>query len=282
MEQTEIRTNSSQAVTGNEPLQQGEVDTLKKSFDKDGYFIVRNVVSPQKLTDLHRQIVEEFDRAKQSGELFSGGGLMSGHLNCFPGAGSRFVYDALEERGIIDLIRQVEPTASRLPNVGCNYNLPHSVTQHYHTDRPFTKHFMIANVAVVDTVVENGATEVIPGTHHKYYKYWRFVVERPYRNSIRVPLKQGDVMVRTSNVWHRGMPNLTSVARPMLAYTWEDGGSEQIDPWAVEGGKITFRPNWFRPTRLGRIRERVFVGLPITYSAYRFVTSLYSNKGYSS
>jgi len=256
------------------------MDTLKKSFANDGYFVVRDVVPRDKLSDLHQRIVAEFDQAKQSGTLFSGGGLMSGHLNCFPGEGSRFVYDALKERGIIGLIQEIQPGADRLPNVGCNFNLPHSVTQHYHADREFTREFMIANIAVVDTVVENGAIEIIPGSHKTFYKYWRFALERPYRNSIRVPMRQGDVMVRTSNVWHRGMPNLTSVARPMLALTWEDGGSVHDDPFKVEEGKITFRPNWFAPTRLGRLRERLFVKVPISYSAFRFVRSLYGNKGY--
>jgi ectoine hydroxylase-related dioxygenase (phytanoyl-CoA dioxygenase family) len=272
--------DAAQAVESNKTLAPTAIEALKKSFADDGFFIVRNVVSRAQLTDLQTQLVTEFDRAKQSGTLFSGGGLMSGHLNCFPGAGARFVYDTLKERGIIDLIRDLEPKATRMPYVGCNFNLPHSVTQHYHTDRNFTNPFMIANVAVVDTVVENGATEVIPGSHHRYYKYWQFAVQRPYRNSIRVPLAQGDIMVRTSNVWHRGMPNLTSVPRPMLALTWEDGGNPQEDPFAAENGKITFRPNWFSPTRLGRIRERIFVSVPVSYSAYRFVTSLYSNKGY--
>ena len=197
-----------------------EREALKQSFDKDGFFVIKNVVSPEKLAELHRSINAEFDNAKQSGTLFSGGGLMSGHLNCFPGEGARFVYEALCARGIIDLIKEIHPQANRLPNVGCNYNLAHSVTQHYHADRDFTKAFMIANIAVVDTVIENGAIEVIPGTHKKFYKYWRFVMERPARNSIRVPMKCGDVLVRTSNVWHRGMPNLTSVARPMLAMSW--------------------------------------------------------------
>ncbi len=260
-----------------QPLTQSEREALKKSFAEDGYFIIRNVVSPEKLSELHQSLIEEFDRAKQSGELFSGGGLMSGHLNCSPGEGARFVYEALRDRGIIDLIREIEPQASRMPNVGCNFNLPHSVTQHYHADRNFTNHFMIANVAVVDTVIENGATELIPGTHKKFYPYWRFVMERPTRNSIRVPMKRGDIMVRTSNVWHRGMPNQTSVARPMLALTWEDGGSAHDDPF---GGTIQFRPNWFQPTRLGRLRERMFVKVPLSYSAVRFVMSLSGKKGY--
>jgi len=261
-------------------LSPGERETLKKSFTDNGYFIVKNVVSSEKLADLHQRLLATFDQTKQAGTLFSGGGLMSGHLNCFPGEGSRFVYEALQERGIIDLIREIDPAATRLPNVGCNFNLPNSVTQHYHADRDFTKAFMIANVAVVDTGLENGAIEIAPGTHHKFYKYWRFALERPHRKSMRLPMKQGDVLVRTSNVWHRGMPNRTMVARPMLALTWEDGGSQREDPFGVEDGNITFRPNWFRPTRLGRLRERVFVTVPSSYSAYRIVTSLVGSKGY--
>lgn len=262
------------------PLTVDEMRDLKNGFADAGYLVIPNVVPQDKLATLHNSIVNSFETAKQSGVLFSGGGLMSGHLNCFPGEESRFVYEALQQRGVIDLIKQIEPEAIRMPNVGCNFNLPHSVTQHYHADRDFTKAFIIANVAVVDTGIENGAIELIPGSHKKFFKYWRFALEKPKLNCIRVPMKRGDVLVRTSNVWHRGMPNLTSVARPMLALTWEDGGSTHEDPFAVEEGQIRFRPNWFKPTKLGRLRERTFVTIPISYSAYRFITSLYGNKGY--
>jgi ectoine hydroxylase-related dioxygenase (phytanoyl-CoA dioxygenase family) len=257
-----------------------DVETLKEAFAKDGYLIFRDVVSKEQLSALRGRIAEEFDRAKQSGRLFSGGGLISGHLNCFPGEGSRFAYEALEKHGIIDLIKVIFPKAVRLPNVGCNFNLPGSVTQHYHADRNFLDDFLIANVAVVDTDLANGAIDVIPGTHKKFYKFWRFAVERTARGSVRIPMKQGDVLVRTSNVWHRGMPNRTATARPMIAFTWEDGGSTREDPFTVEDGKIVFRQNWYKPTALGRLRERTFVTAPITYSAYRFVGSLFGTKGY--
>jgi hypothetical protein len=257
-----------------------DLETLKHAFAEDGYFIVRDVVSLERLSQLRTRILEEFEGAKQAGRLFSGGGLISGHLNCFPGEESRFAYDALQGHGIIDLIRSIFPKAVRLPNVGCNLNLPNSVAQHYHVDRNFTNDFIIANVAVVDTDLENGAIDLVPGTHKKFYKFWRFAIERPHRASKRVPMKQGDVLVRTSNVWHRGMPNRTAVARPMLAFTWEDGGSTRDDPFKVDDGKIVFRQNWYRPNFLGRLRERTFVTAPITYSAYRFVGSLFGTKGY--
>lgn len=150
-------------ASDNAPLSTSQIEALTSSFVNDGYFVIPNVVSADRLRDLHERLVDQFDKAKQSGGLFSGGGLMSGHLNCFPGSESRFVYDTLRERGIIDLIQSLHPRANRMPNVGCNFNLPGSATQHYHTDREFTREFMIANIAVVDTVEENGAIELIPG-----------------------------------------------------------------------------------------------------------------------
>jgi ectoine hydroxylase-related dioxygenase (phytanoyl-CoA dioxygenase family) len=258
----------------------GNLEQLKQTFERDGYLVFRNVVSAERLSSLHRQLSQSFEEAKRSGQLFSGGGTISGHLNCFPGEASRFAYEALESHGIVELVKSLFPKATRMPNVGCNFNLPHSVAQHYHADRNFLDHFMIANVAVVDTTIANGAIDIIPGSHRKFYKYWRFILERVARGSTRIEMKQGDVLIRTSNLWHRGMPNVTDAPRPMVAFTWEDGGSAQPDPFKAEGGKIAFRQNWYRPTRLGRLRERTFVAAPITYSAYRFVTSLYGTKGY--
>jgi ectoine hydroxylase-related dioxygenase (phytanoyl-CoA dioxygenase family) len=258
-----------------------DMDAIRKAFTEDGYVVFKNVVSKERLSQLRDRLQQEFDSAKSSGRLFSGGGLISGHLNCFPGEESRFAYDALVQAGIIDVVKALFPKATRLPNVGCNFNLPNSVAQHYHMDRNFLDYFLIANVAVVDTDLTNGAIDLVPGTHKKFYKFWRFAVERPHRANKRLCMSQGDVLVRTSNVWHRGMPNHTAVARPMLAFTWEDGGTTQGDPFTQEGGKIVFRQNWYRPNFAGRLRERTFVAAPITYSAYRFVGSLLDgSKGY--
>jgi hypothetical protein len=255
-------------------LDETEKERARQEYASNGYFILRNVISPEPLAELHKSLSREFDQAWKSGALFSGGGLLSGHLNCFPGAGARFAYDGLQESGIVDFLRELHPRVSRMPNVGCNFNLPGSHTQHWHTDRPFTRDFMIANVAVVDTTTENGATDVIPGTHKRFYKYTRFVLERVARRSARVPLRRGDVLIRSSNVWHRGMTNHTSAARPMLAFTWEDGGSTDADPFSANGGQPRFLPNWFRPNLIGRMRERLFVKVPFTYAALRFTRSL--------
>jgi hypothetical protein len=264
---------------GHGRLTANEREALQRAFAEDGYFVVRGVVSREKLTRLHSHLMEEFESAKRSGSLISGGGSLAGHLNCYPGEGARFAYEALEERGIIDLIKSIYTRRFNGPHVGCNFNLPNSVEQHYHTDSSFLETFFIANVAVVDTDLVNGAIDVAPGTHKKFYKYWRFVLEKPARK--RLPLNQGDVLVRISTLWHRGMPNRASVARPMLAFTFGENRPEYPDPFGANDGKVVFYANWYRPTRLGRLRERSYVVAPFTYSTYRFVRSLFGSKGYA-
>ena len=48
--------------------------------------------------------------------------------------------------------------------------------QHYHSDGLYMEEFLICNVAVVDTDLENGAIDVLPGTNREFYKFWRYAV----------------------------------------------------------------------------------------------------------
>jgi len=246
---------------------------LRESFARNGYLLFEQLVPEDRLAALNDALLGTFERERAEGRLFNGGGLLSGHLNCFPGAESRFVYEALEQRGVIDLVKAYWPKATRRPNVGCNLNLPGSHPQNRHIDGYAAEQFPIVNIATVDTDVGNGAMEVLPGTHRRAYKYWQFVLERP--RPLRPALKRGDVIVRTSMLWHRGMPNLSRRPRPMLALTWEDGGSTLEDPYAANEGRISFFPNRYQPTRLGRLRERAFIAAPSIPSAYRFVRSFF-------
>lgn len=261
------------------PIPKNQLEAYEEAFAKDGYVVLRNVVSKDKLATFRQQLMAEFERAKASGELFAGGGNISGHLNCFPGEESRVVYDELEAYGVFDLVRRVY-SGKMAPRMGLNLNLPKSVAQHYHMDGNFSEDFVIVNVAVVDTDLVNGAIDVLPGTHKRFYKFWRYAMERLYETTTRLPLSQGDVLVRTSRLWHRGMPNNSQAPRPMLAVTIGETCAPAGDPFQTHGGKIRFEPNWYKTDLLGRLRERTFVTAPITYSAYRFVRSLYGNKGY--
>jgi len=258
-----------------------DLETFGTTFAEQGYLVLRDVVPKAELRELKQRIFDEFETTKRSGQLFAGGGQISGHLNCFPGETSRFAYDALVDRGVVDVIQSLYPKQMPM-RVSCNLNLPGSGAQHYHMDGVFVEDFMIANVAVVDTDLVNGAIDVLPGTHRRFYEFWRYALERRYRLTTRLPLKQGDVLVRTSRLWHRGMPNRSPTPRPMLAFTFGEKVAPTSDPFLFNEGKIRFDWNWFTPTRLGRLRERTFVTVPLSYSAYRFARSLVGKKGYDS
>ena len=249
-----------------------QFEALARSFAQDGYVMLPKLVDKAALQRHREELLAEFERARSAGELFSGGGMVSGHLNCFPGTVSRFVYRTLSDHGVIDLVRRLMPQAVRLPNVGCNINLPGSSAQNVHIDGYASTAFMIVNVAPMDIDLVNGAMELSPGTHLYDYKYWEYVVAR--RRAIRVPMQTGDVLIRSSALWHRGMPNRSKAIRPMLGLTWEEGGSNLADPYAAHDGKIRFFPNRYTPDFAGMLRERAFATLPALGSGYRFVRSI--------
>jgi hypothetical protein len=247
-------------------------DSLRTSFAQEGYLKFDAVLPRTLLAQLSQRITDEFDQQQAQGRLFSGGGTVSGHLNCFPGTESRFVHDLLQQSGIIEIVRDLSSAALRLPNIGCNLNLPGSAPQNDHVDGYASQPFLVVNVAAVDTNLDNGAMEILRGTHRADSKYWQLLLARPQR--VRLPMRQGDVLIRSSTLWHRGMPNRTNKPRPMLAFTWEDGGSTREDPYRVYDGRITFLPNRYSTDLKSRIREHAFVALPALGTAYRAVRSL--------
>lgn len=258
-------------------LSTDQLAELREAIDRDGYVVLRGVVSPERLAELRSALISAYEQA----EKFKGGGAFSGHLNCFPGAGSRFVYDELAAAGIVDLVREMNPAWASRVRATMNFNLPGSVAQHYHMDGLYLEDFLVCNVAVVDTDLANGAIDVLPGTHRRFYKFWQYAVQRKYRLTTRLPMQAGDLLIRRSTLWHRGMPNTTQTPRPLMSITFGEASAPDGDPFAVNDGEIFFFPNWYSTSRLGRIRERVFVTAPITYSSYRFVRSLWGNKGYA-
>ncbi len=78
---------------------------------------------------------------------------------------------------------------------------------------------MVVNIPLIDFTLENGSTEVWPGTHLDPDD--RDLAERcAVRPSVRTNLRVGDLVVRDLRVWHRGMPNHTTAIRTMLALVY--------------------------------------------------------------
>ena len=85
---------------------------------------------------------------------------------------------------------------------------------------------LVVNVPVVDATPENGSTELWPGTHLDTTIVQGDDIKVPAETENRrrdecppvqpsVPV--GSVLIRDMRLWHRGMPNHTDQARPMIA-----------------------------------------------------------------
>ena len=257
-----------------------DVEEFRRALDEDGFVIFRDVVDQDKLAELDATLLEEFERAKTAGELFEGGGSLSGHLNCFPGEAAGSCGTSSRHTASSTSCGQVRPDIADSVRATLNFNLPGSVAQHYHMDGLYLKDFLICNIAVVDTDLVNGAIDVLPGTNREFYKFWRYALERKYRLTTRVPLPRATSSCASRPCGTAACRTRPATPRPMMAITFGEMEDTAGDPFMVNDGKIVFYPNWYKTSRLGQLRERTFVTAPITYSAYRFARSLYGNKGY--
>ena len=120
---------------------------------------------------------------------------------------------------------------------GCNTTIPGCGTQHIHRDSgqlfpelPFALPVstIVVNIPLVDFTVENGATEVWPGTHLivddtavRNTPYHVCTEERAATlPSFQLEMPAGSVVVRDMRCWHRAMPNRTQTIRHMLALVY--------------------------------------------------------------
>jgi ectoine hydroxylase-related dioxygenase (phytanoyl-CoA dioxygenase family) len=255
-----------------------DVDHLRRELDEHGFVVLRNVVSRPGLTALAEELSELYARS----DKFQGGGSVTGHLNCFPGRNARFIYDELKQAGVVDAILTIREGRRNDMRATMNYNLPGSVAQHYHMDGLFTEDFLVCNVAVVDTDLVNGAIDMVPGTNREFLPYWKWVTARHARGSTRIEAAAGDVLLRKSTTWHRGMPNRSATPRPMASLTFGEVSALGEDPYAQYDKDAYFYPNWYSTSRLGVLREKMYKAAPVTYAAYRFAKSLTGRRGYAS
>jgi hypothetical protein len=119
---------------------------------------------------------------------------------------------------------------------GCNTTFPGSEPQNVHRDCgqlfpelqiALPPALIVVNIALDEFTIENGATQVWPGSHHTVDRtseeidYLRVGVERAARYpSTQTHMPAGSVVVRDMRTWHRGMPNSTDKSRTMLSLVY--------------------------------------------------------------
>ena len=87
---------------------------------------------------------------------------------------------------------------------------------------------IVINIPLIDFTIENGATEIWPGSHLIFDD--SEVLNKPYNvcnderaaqlPSFQMVMPAGSVVVRDMRCWHRRMPNRTQTLRSMLALVY--------------------------------------------------------------
>lgn len=88
-------------------------------------------------------------------------------------------------------------------------------------------HQLVVNIPVVDMSEHNGSTEVWPGTHLDttmgsqmdtiQVPEWKIEQRRNISPPFQPTVIRGSVLIRDMRLWHAGMPNHSSLPRPMIA-----------------------------------------------------------------
>jgi ectoine hydroxylase-related dioxygenase (phytanoyl-CoA dioxygenase family) len=192
-------------------------------IEREGYTILEDAISK----DLVDRLVAEIDRLHA--EL-----SVQPANNIFEGDHTLRVYNLLARGKVFEEVPvhdRVLPIVERVLDVGCLVSslssitiLPGQTAQPMHVDdqlipipRPHLPLVCNSMWALTDFTIANGATRLVPRTHH--------AVEIPdpfgeHPNAITAEMKKGSVLVWNGGVWHGGGANQTDERRIGLAMNY--------------------------------------------------------------
>jgi len=215
-----------------------------EAIREDGYVVIEQVVDHAFLNVLKTRMDE--DSAKLiAAEKWGGAGRLRGHLQQGPPPFEPFMStDVVANPYAIQIAKEMLGAGFYCCFYNGNTNTPDSGVQPLHADgvhlwgeqdqpHPITQ--LIVNIFPQDTSDQNGATQIWPGSHLDM----RPVTDeteadrRSFSPPIQATMQKGDILVRDSRLWHRGVPNPSDQNRHMVAVVYNIG-------WMVRRRKLFF------------------------------------------
>ena len=248
-----------------------------EEYVAQGYLVLRGVIDPALCESFGQAVLEDYAGLAGHREVLAG--TLAGHLNFSMGPQGRELLALVEAAGIPALLEQLAGEPLALAQAAGNLNLPGSSHQNYHIDGAFERRSMIVNLCLTATGALNGATALVPGSHRSKLSYWQFRRLGRAAQAVSPELAPGDVLIRPSNLWHRGTPNRSAIPRPMAAFVWTppawlggyDAARELAQPLRFAGNKFY--------GRFARLKEVVAVRLPWLDEAVRLGRSWLGERG---
>jgi hypothetical protein len=232
----------------NQALTPEKVGAIVCEVRDQGYAVVSGLVSQESRELLLKAICSDARAIRARGEITpheQHTGI--GHLQLGLRRGHPFVREDLLFNSFVEqIVQAVLGEGAWLGFYNGNVNMPESEFQPLHFDRPFTwksetealecgeswpprTTTLSCSVALDDINLENGATEIYPGSHRETAVTQWVPGERPdahpellekWGPPCHMEMPAGSICFRDPRMWHRGVPNRTKQIRPMIALTY--------------------------------------------------------------
>jgi ectoine hydroxylase-related dioxygenase (phytanoyl-CoA dioxygenase family) len=207
-------------------INRSDTDERRQQLDTDGYVVIERAVDDDVLGRIRAELAPYLGEGAHRGR------------NDFEGYATNRVYALLAKApSVAELVEHPDVVAFLdellLPDCLLSANLainllPGETRQNLHTDdsfypvpRPRQAIGVSAIWAIDDFTADNGATQVIPGSHR-----WGTEVPEPEdARIVDVVMPAGSVVVFLGTLWHRGGANRSE--HPRLAIT-----PQYCEPWA--------------------------------------------------
>jgi hypothetical protein len=251
-----------------------------------GYTLLESCIDARYIDDATKELLAEYESARPM--PWRGGGKWFGHINYSPSPSSQIIREVASNSRIKEVLDSALGSDYKIIGFGGNVNLPGSRYQPAHKDGWLGTDFVVVNIPLGKVTEYNGSTEVWPRTHHERLTLSQFNAS-PHQ-SVRLNSSPGDVVIRYSNLWHRGTPNKSSEARFMLGVlvsrvydrlppvtVSEDQQANLLSLGlavnATTGSELQkgFRPNYFPSSLKGNILELTWMFAPKIFTAIRYL-----------
>jgi ectoine hydroxylase-related dioxygenase (phytanoyl-CoA dioxygenase family) len=202
-----------------------DIQALSKQFHEQGYLLLRNVLTPEKVKSLNAAIDEIVQQEPES--------LAHNIYNSVERSDE--IASMIDEPTILPLIvnllgyniqLHISHLTIRQPNPQEVQTETHSFIN-WHQDGPhpqfpklggITSTYYIKTCYILSDMSEpnRGNTKIVPGSHNRPYEPSSTNVGDELPGEIQVCGNPGDVFIFAQNLWHAGAPNRSSFTRRQL------------------------------------------------------------------
>ena len=245
-------------------------EQLGEDLNGQGFSFESNFLDAEYCTRIAQAVTGEYNRLVNAGWAFSAGGRYAGHLNFRTGRYGPEIFEILQQKGLVAAAEEIVGSRLGIFHISGNMNLPGSIAQDIHQDFAPPAESIIFNVALVRATAENGATEIVPGSHGDRFTYRTLHTSGAIRRARPLGSEPGDLVIRRGTAWHRGMPNRTAVPRPMLCFCMVP--TDKTEPVVAREEPIEFYANRFYG-KYARARELAEIYLSPAFHLYRMARS---------